>query len=210
MSFQELNAQYLAYLAQYPLATKSVTSGILNGLNETISSAITNEYKESRILGLKIKHVFSSKLVKMIIYGSLISTPISHKMYGVINKIFKGPLTPKQKILQILTSLFTVTPTLSACFVAWIGLINNYQPKSFSICEIGRIYTVIKTSLQKGYLPVLRSSMVTSFLALVVAQKFVKPELWVVFFNLIFFVLGTYQNTKLKKLQKKQRLEKSE
>ncbi|KAI3402591.2 hypothetical protein KGF56_004683 [Candida oxycetoniae] len=208
MSVQALNAQYLYYLLKYPLLTKSITSGILNGLNEIVSSVLTNEYQETSIFGMKVKHIFSSKLLKMIIYGSLISTPISHNMYSVINKNFKAPLTPKQKVLQLLTSLLTVTPTLSVCFVSWISLINNYAPtKGTNICgELKRIVYTIKMGLKKGLPPVLRSSLVTSFLALIAAQKFVHPDLWVVFFSLIYFVLGTFQNTKLKRLQKQQKL----
>lgn len=96
-TFQALNAQYLAYLMQYPLLTKSITSGIFSGLNETVSSIITNEYKETKVLGIKVKHVFSEKLLKMIIYGALIATPISHNMYAVINKIYKPPLSKDKR-----------------------------------------------------------------------------------------------------------------
>lgn len=209
-NLKNLNAQYIAYIIKYPLLTKSVTAGVFSGLNETVSSVLTNEFKETNIAGIKIKHVFSEKLLTMIIYGSCIATPISHFMYQIINtKLFKGPLSSKGKILQILTSLFTVTPTLSACFVSWIALINNYKfPKDqFNIAaELKRIIAIIKGGLKKGYLPVLKSSLVVSSCALVVAQKFVPPELWVVFFNLVYFFLGTYQNTKLKRLQKQQRL----
>lgn len=206
-TLQALNAQYLAYLLQYPLLTKSITSGVFSGLNETVASVITNEYKETKVLGFKIKHVFSDKLLKMIIYGALIATPISHNMYAVINKIYKPPLTGKQKILQLLTSLLTVTPTISACFVSWIAIINNYKCTSCNpITELKKILFIVKAGLKKGYFPVLKSSLTTSFFALLVAQKFVRPELWVVFFNLVYFFLGTYQNTKLKKLQKQQRL----
>ncbi|CCG23588.1 hypothetical protein CORT_0D07550 [Candida orthopsilosis Co 90-125] len=210
-TLQALNAQYLAYLMQYPLLTKSITSGIFSGLNETVSSIITNEYKETKVLGIKVKHVFSEKLLKMIIYGALIATPISHNMYAVINKIYKPPLTKRQKILQLLTSLSTVTPTISACFVSWISIINNYKRTSCNpVIELKKILFIVKAGLKKGYLPVLKSSLSTSFFALLVAQNFIRPELWVVFFNLVYFVLGTYQNTKLKKLQKQQRLAEAE
>ncbi|RCK54580.1 Peroxisomal membrane protein 2 [Candida viswanathii] len=209
-NLQKLNAQYIAYIIKYPLLTKSITAGVFSGLNETVSSVLTNEYKETTVAGLKIKHVFSEKLLTMVIYGSCIATPISHFMYQIINtKLFKGPLTSKGKILRILTSLSTVTPTLSACFVSWISLINNYKlPKEgFNVAaELKRIVGTVRAGLKKGYLPVLKSSLVVSSCALVVAQKFVPPELWVVFFNLVYFFLGTYQNTKLKRLQKQQRL----
>ncbi|KAL6450785.1 wscA Woronin body membrane protein wscA [Candida maltosa Xu316] len=191
-----------------------MTAGVFAGLNETTATVLTNEYKEIKIAGVNIKHVFSEKLLKMIIYGSCIATPISHYMYHIINnKLFKGPLSARQKVLQILTSLFTVTPFLSGCFVAWISLINNYQlPKhGFNLCtEITRISTIVKNGLSQGYLGVLKSSMVTSSFALVIAQKFIPPELWVVFFNVVYFFLGTYQNTKLKRFQKQQRIKKQE
>ncbi|CAI5758406.1 unnamed protein product [Candida verbasci] len=203
-SLAKLNAQYVQYIIKYPLLTKSITTGIFCGLNETISSILTGEYKESKILGINIKHVISKKLVKMIIYGSLIATPISHYLYYIINnKIFIAPLTSKQKVLQILTSLSTVTPILSACFVSWISLINNYTPgKEDLSTELKRIKNVVSTGLKKGYFSVLKTSLITSLFALIVAQRFVPPELWVVFFNLVYFIMGTYQNTKLKNLQK--------
>ncbi|KAI5953116.1 hypothetical protein KGF54_002487 [Candida jiufengensis] len=209
LTLQSLNTEYLAYLIKYPLLTKSITSGILSGLNETISSAITNEYKETKILGFNIKHVFSPKLINMIIYGSLISTPISHNLYGIINQIFKPPLSSKQKILRLLTSLFTVTPLITACFVSWISIINNYKInlKNFNpINEILKLINIIKAGLKKGYLTTLKTSLIVSFLSLIIANNYIQPELWVVFFNIVFFILGTYQNTKLKRLQKQQRL----
>ena len=117
--------------------------------------------------------------------------PISHYMYFIINnKIFKGPLTKSGKILQILTSLSTVTPTLAACFVSWIALINNYKlPKGSinPIAELNKIVAIVRAGLKKGYFGVLKSSLVTSSVALVIAQKFVPPELWVVFFNVVYF-----------------------
>lgn len=209
MSLKSLNAKYLGYLAAAPLLTKSITAGCFSGLNEIISSTITNDFAEVTIAGVKVKHFLTPKLLTMIIYGSLIATPISHNLYAVINKIFKAPLSPAQKLLQILTSLSTVTPILAGCFTAWIALINNYKPTGASACEeLKRAFRIAKYALTHNYLPILRSSLVTSSVSLVIAQKFVRPELWVVFFNFVYFVLGTYQNTKLKKIQKLQRAQK--
>lgn len=209
MSLKSLNAKYLGYLAAAPLLTKSITAGCFSGLNEIISSTITNDFAESTIAGVKVKHFLTPKLLTMIIYGSLIATPISHNLYAVINKIFKGTLSPAQKLLQILTSLSTVTPILAGCFTAWIAIINNYKPSGASVVEeIRRISKVAKFALTHNYLPILKSSLVTSSVTLVIAQKFIKPELWVVFFNFIYFILGTYQNTNLKRIQKLQRAKK--
>ena len=72
----------------------------LSGLNETVASVLTNEFQETKVAGIKIKHVFTQKLLTMIIYGSCIATPISHYMYFIINnKIFKRPIDKVRKDL---------------------------------------------------------------------------------------------------------------
>lgn len=204
-SNKSLNARYLFYLVKYPLFTKSITAGVLSGLNEIIASVLAKDYKYTRIANHRIKHVISPKIITMIIYGSLILTPISHQLYAILNKIYKGPnLSPIMKVAQILTSLSVITPTLAAVFVSWLSFINNYRlpTKDFNIVqEIKKIGAIIKNGLKKSYLPILKSSLVTSTCTLIIAQKFIQPELWVVFFNLVFFVLGTMQNTKVKKQQ---------
>ncbi|ODV81462.1 uncharacterized protein CANTADRAFT_44216 [Suhomyces tanzawaensis NRRL Y-17324] len=200
---KSLNAKYLAYLAAYPLITKSVTSGVFLGLNEIISSVVTGEFQKSTILGQKVHHVLSPKLVTMIIYGSLIATPLSHNLYKIINTIFKPPLSSGLKVLQILTLLSTVTPLLAATFTSWVSLLNGYKSKGGSVSEeISRAFAVIKAGLKSNYRAILKSSLITSSVSLVIAQKFILPELWVVFFNFVYFIVGTLQNIKLKKAQK--------
>ncbi|CAK7904545.1 hypothetical protein CAAN1_13S00848 [[Candida] anglica] len=209
-----LNAQYLAYLAKYPLLTKSVTAAALSGLNETLASTLAKDIKTVKIAGIKVKHVLSPKIVTMMIYGAFIVTPTSHYLYGVLNRIFKGPnLTLPMKIAQIITSLCTITPTLSALFTSWISLINNYSLPSHKQLqnlhlsdikeELGKMAQIISIGLQRNYFGILKSSVVTSICTLTIAQNFIKPELWVVFFNVVYFVLGTIQNTKIKLSEKK-------
>ena len=102
-------------------------------------------------------------------------------------------LRPIDKVRKDLTDLDVfeyVTPTLAACFVSWIALINNYKlPKGSinPIAELNKIVAIVRAGLKKGYFGVLKSSLVTSSVALVIAQKFVPPELWVVFFNVVYF-----------------------
>lgn len=198
-----LNAQYLSYLAQYPLLTKSITAGVFAALNELIASGIAGDFQTTKInlFGCKktIKHVLSPKVLLMVVYGAFLATPISHKLYGVLNKVFAGKLSPGMKLLQILASLCTVTPTLSAIYVAWLSVINGYRPQSCEIKkEACRAIQVMKYGLKKNYGLVLRTSAVTTAIAVTFAQKFLAPELWVVFFSFVAFVVGTVQNTRLK------------
>lgn len=207
-----LNAQYVSYLTKYPLFTKSVTAAVLSGLNETLASVLAKDIKKSTIKGVTIKHVLSPKILTMMVYGAFIVTPTSHYLYGVLNKIFKGPnLTLKLKIAQIATSLCTITPLLSAIFTSWISLINNYSLpsfKGFSLREeLCKVKKVVGSGLKNNYFGILKSSVITSLFSLIVAQNFIKPELWVVFFNVVYFVLGTIQNTKIKLSQRKKEKE---
>lgn len=204
-----LNAKYLSYLAQYPLLTKSVTSGVLAALNELIASALAGDFQKTTVdvFGCKktIKHVLSPKLVLMVVYGSLLATPISHKLYGVLNKVFSGNLSPAMKLLQMLASLVTVSPTLSAVYVGWLSAINGYRPESTDVKkEVTRLALVVKFGLKKNFWAVYRTSATTSAIAVTLAQKFLPAELWVVFFSLVAFVVGTVQNTRFKLKQKKE------
>lgn len=209
-----MNGLYLLYLKKYPLLTKSVTAGVLAALNESIASLVTRDLKTKTITvktkQYSIKHVFSPKILTMIVYGSLIVTPITHNMYAALNKIFKGPnLSKAMKLLQIATSLCTVTPLVSAIYVSWLSIINDYdffklfRGKSVDWNEnFQEIKSIVINGLKKNYFAVVRTSAMTSVVTLAFAQNFLKPEMWVVFFNFVYFVLGTIQNIRVKRSQK--------
>ncbi|MCH0629954.1 Mpv17/PMP22 family protein [Kocuria palustris] len=201
-SLAALNAQYLAYLAKYPLLTKSVTAGILGALNEIIASVVTGDVPEITLFGdVKVKNLLTKKTIGLAIYGFCLLTPISHYMYGIINEIFAGPPSTLKKVLQILTSLLTVTSSVCAVYTSWVGLLNNYVPgKAGSISgEVANILNIIKVSMKTNYLNVYKTSFVTSGLSLIIAQKYLPPQLWVVFFSVVGFVVGTFQNAKMKR-----------
>lgn len=196
-----LNQLYLSYLAKHPLATKSITAAVLATLNESIATSITDlKRKDKRSQFLESKVL--KKVLQMLIYASLFVTPVSHVYYKQLTRFFKGKLTWKLKVLQILTSLVTLSPFLSVAYVSWISAINadNNASKTFS-----SIMASVTKGLRNNFWLVYRSSAITSTIAIAVAQVLIPTELWVVFFNLVYFVLGTYQNTKMKLRQ--QRLE---
>ncbi|CAH6720719.1 hypothetical protein CLIB1444_04S06370 [[Candida] jaroonii] len=195
MGFKTLNKTYLENLAKNPLITKSVTAGVANGLNEVLASIISKDYS-----GLKGT---DNKVIKMVIYGSLILTPLSHNMYAALNKVFGNKLSFKMKMLQILVSVTTITPFISAVFTCWLALINNYNIKSLVATEdlkmeLKKMLKVMKAGLLANYPRNVKSSVITNIGCLLVAQNYIQPELWVVFFTFVFFLLGTYQNTKQK------------
>ena len=57
----------------------------------------------------------------------------------------------------------------------------------------------IKAAFKNGYLPMMKTSWMISPLSMALAQKFLPPNVWVPFFNLVAFTFGTYVNTSIKK-----------
>ena len=70
--------------------------------------------------------------------------------------------------------------------------------QSLSTDEIKRTLSSVKTSLKASLLNVLKSSWVTTPIVLTIAQNYIHPDMWAVFTNIVYFFLGTGQNTFLK------------
>jgi hypothetical protein len=68
----------------------------------------------------------------------------------------------------------------------------------------------VKTAVKAAFLPVYRFSSVSSPLAMLFAQNFLPPELWVPFFNVVAFTLGTTFNVISKRKAAKVAAEKKE
>jgi len=56
-------------------------------------------------------------------------------------------------------------------------------------------------AVKGGFLPAVGISWVVSPVSMAVAQKLVPVELWVPFFSLVYFTLGTYMNFRVKVLR---------
>lgn len=62
-----------------------------------------------------------------------------------------------------------------------------------------RTFHQVKATVKVGFWKVMKVSWVVSPISLAFAQKFLPDTLWVPFFNVIGFVIGTYINTATKK-----------
>lgn len=195
--------QYAKYLSKYPLLTKCATTAVLAALNETIASAAAGDYQRTQVtlFGKKkqIRHILSPKIILMVIYGSLVATPISHLLYLVLNRVFRGKLSGAMKLVQIATSLLTISPTLAAAYVAFLSLINGYKSESKGpAAELRRMGHAVQKGFKKSFWAVYKTSAQTSVVLIAVAQKFIAPQYWTPFFSLVYFVIGTIQNTRFK------------
>lgn len=205
---QSLNKRYLNSLHKNPLLTKCVTAAVLAVLNEVIASGVAREFKVSTVLNVKVKHTLSWKLPIFALFSAGVGAPITHYGYQWLNALFKSPLTLRQKIIQIVLSMATLTPLMSTLFVAFVSLVNM-TPKLRLLAlgkgdELERAWTTVKSAWKKSLLSVLKSSWITGPVVIAVCQRFLEPELWVGFNQLCYFVLGTGQNTMLKLRTKKQ------
>ncbi|KZT30692.1 hypothetical protein NEOLEDRAFT_1082962 [Neolentinus lepideus HHB14362 ss-1] len=191
-----LLASYLVQLALNPLRTKSITTGVLCFLQEVLATHLAGVpvqkpspdapvYRQ-----LLARSKIDAKAVKMAIYGFFISAPMSHYLVGALQKAFAGKTSTAAKIGQILASNLLVAPIQTSVYLASMAVINGAQ----SVDE------VIKT-VKSGFAAVMRVTWLTSPLTLVFAQQFLSPELWVPFFNAVGFVMGTYFNTRVKKIR---------
>lgn len=172
---------YLKQLQSNPLRTKMITSGTLHGLQELLASIIAKD---------RPKHgtYLTPRVPKMALYGSIISAPLGHILVTLLQKAFAGKTSTKAKVLQIIVSNLIVSPIQNTVYLACMAIISG-----------ARTFHQVRATVKTGFMPVMKVSWCTSPLALMFAQRFLPPHVWVPFFNLISFVIGTYINTMTKK-----------
>jgi len=191
-----LLAAYLAELAGHPLRTKAVTSAILCFFQETLAShlagvPIQRPPKDAPTIAHALaKAKIDSKTLKMAAYGMFVSAPLGHLLVGRLQRAFVGKTGTRWKIAQILSSNLLVAPIQTTVYLASMAIING----SKSLDDIIR-------TVKGGFLAVIRITWIISPLSMVIAQKFISPELWVPFFNMVSFVIGTYFTTRVKKMR---------
>jgi len=201
-----LLARYLASLAARPLYTKAVTAGTLGFFQEVLANHIAgvpvyvpkDAPPPRRVLAAAKIDV---RALKIAAYGFFISAPMGHVLVGTLQKAFAGKTGSAARIGQLLANNLIVAPIQTFVYLACMSIIGGaYTTKS------------IMGGVKAGYMKVLKVTWATSPLAVLIAQKYLDPQLWVLFFNLVSFALGTTFNViikkaKLKALANKQRKE---
>jgi peroxisomal membrane protein 2 len=136
-SINPLLAKYLAQLQTHPLRTKALTSGapsttVTQALALNLPQAALSFFQEilgSQLAGVPVKkppkdahpvfHVLArahvdTKALKMATYGLLVSAPLSHYLFGLLQKAFAGRSGPRAKVAQILASNVLISPIQTA------------------------------------------------------------------------------------------------
>ncbi|PAV22288.1 integral membrane Mpv17 PMP23 family [Pyrrhoderma noxium] len=184
---------YLSQLSLHPLRTKAITAGTLSFIQELLASHLSNSPPPHAPKNAhKLFHILASlridsKALKMAIYGFFISAPLGHVLVGLLQRAFAGKNGARAKLGQILASNLLVAPVQASVYLASMAVINGART----------VEDVIRT-VQSGFMAIMRINWITSPLALVVAQRFIPQELWVPFFNLVGFSIGTYFGVRVK------------
>ncbi|KAJ2022491.1 hypothetical protein GGH13_006350 [Coemansia sp. S155-1] len=197
---------YLSSLARQPLVTKACTTATLNFLQEEIaqrasglrSAEISNERRatfEGRPAPKKslIEHVVNKRVLQFSLYGLLVSGPLNHYLYEVLNKVFANrPKTKLNTLLTILAQNLIISPILNSVFLAANAVIAGER-------SIDNIVKVVRARL----LGMMKVSWVVFPCVQLFAARALPPLVWVPFFNSIAFIFGTYFNTqgKIRALQ---------
>jgi hypothetical protein len=174
-------AAYIKQIEEHPLRTKVLTAGTLAGAQELIASFLAKDRN-------KHGNYFTSRVPKMAAYGAFVSAPMGHVMIWMLQKVFANRTSLKSKILQILASNLIIAPIQNVVYLVAMALIAG-----------ARTYHQVRATVRVGFWKVMRVSWIVSPICLAFAQKFVPENLWVPFFNLVGFIIGTYINTVTKK-----------
>ncbi|EJD04055.1 uncharacterized protein FOMMEDRAFT_19367 [Fomitiporia mediterranea MF3/22] len=189
-----LLAAYVAQLATHPLRTKAITAGALCFIQEVLASHVANSpVQRPPKVSPRVAHALAIakvdvKAFKMAVYGFFVSAPLGHVLVGLLQKVFAGRTGARARVAQILASNLLVAPIQSVVYLASMAIINGAK----SIDDVVR-------TVKSGFMSVMRMTWITSPLAMVIAQKFLPQELWVPFFNLVGFSMGTYFTIRVKK-----------
>lgn len=183
-----LLARYLAALNANPLRTKMLTSGVLSALAEVLAGHFaglpppadqslpprqvsnTSALAQQPVRFLKNLAAtlgLNDRALKMFLYGWAVSAPLGHVMTGALQRAFAGKTTPKDKILQIITSSLTVTVVANVVYLASMAVVNGAR-------SVDKITAVVKAGIWR----MLQISWLTSPAALAFAQNYLEPQLW--------------------------------
>ncbi|KFH43959.1 PXMP2/4 family protein-like protein [Hapsidospora chrysogenum ATCC 11550] len=174
-------AAYIKQIEDHPLRTKMLTAGTLAGTQELIASFLAKDRN-------KHGNYFTSRVPKMAAYGALVSAPLGHFLIWLLQLTFRGRTSLKAKIMQIVVSNLIIAPIQNSVYLVAMALIAG-----------ARTYHQVRATVKVGFWKVMRVSWITSPICLAFAQKFLPDQLWVPFFNVVSFIIGTYINTVTKK-----------
>lgn len=172
----QMLSAYARHVTTRPVLTKALTAGALNGLQELIAAKATGSRLDARAF-------------KMAAYGFLVSGPLAHYLYRILETRFKkGNLAAK-----LIAANLVITPILNFVYLTALAFFSGASLQQSMLLARQRLAGILKISW--SVFPLVQ----------MLAFSRLSPEMHVPFFNLVAFVFGTVINIKTK-LNAKKRL----
>lgn len=105
--------QYLHLLKKYPIITKSVTSAVLSALGNLLSQALESKKKQKE--GQSGKDVDVYGPVRFAVYGLVITGPLSHYFYQLLELLFPAS-APFSMLKRLLLERLVFAPAFLLLF----------------------------------------------------------------------------------------------
>ncbi|RKP25055.1 hypothetical protein SYNPS1DRAFT_1446, partial [Syncephalis pseudoplumigaleata] len=176
--------RYVVALHTRPLRTKALTAGILNGLQELIAQQVARRLRSDQASRKRAAFPIDRRVVHMALYGFLVSGPLNHYLYDLLNRVVAGRKGTRYVIGQLLAANLIISPILNTVYLAAMEVIATGRPR------IGQMQLAVR----RGLMPMMRTSWMLFPLVQLSAQRYLPPQLWVPYFNLVGFVFGVYFN----------------
>lgn len=95
-----------------------LTAGSLAGAQELLASWLAKDRN-------KHGNYFTSRVPKMAAYGALVSAPLGHFLIWLLQKLFKGRVSLRAKITQIVVSNLVVCASSTPCLPYSISILKR-------------------------------------------------------------------------------------
>lgn len=122
--------QYLSLLKNYPIITKSVTSGILSALGNLLSQGL--EYRKSNKENSPKKEINVLGPVHFAIFGLFITGPASHYFYHLLEVLFPNTV-PYCLIKRLLLERLIFAPAFLLLFYVVMNALEVMFHRFFSL-----------------------------------------------------------------------------
>lgn len=138
--------------------------------------------------------------IAQILSTQLITSPIQNASKSL--SLFSGGIfVSREDCVSLIGGFFEPGITVFVPTHLFLFYINNSLAYILAMALFAGARTTgqIQAAFKSGYLNMMKTSWMISPLSMAIAQKFLPPNVWVPFFNLVAFVFGTYVNTTIKK-----------
>lgn len=118
--------KYLLQLQEHPLRTKALTAGALTGTQEGLAQILAQlilarhqakatQSPRTKVSLVKILSTLDGiRILKMALYGLLISGPLGHALYAALGRIIGGRKGPGWALLALFLSNTIISPIQNA------------------------------------------------------------------------------------------------